>query len=244
MLDMGFIWLASLPLLAFAVGCSCEPAPVGDDEDSEAPPGDSETTADSEPGQDSEPPEPTEGPNLLLNGDFVQGEGAFPGVGLSWETNDAQPHDEDYLDYASPYSGAASQCIATGGSWDVGALRQVSAYGSVEAGAWYRLRAMVRAQGVENPAGWYLLGLWWFQDDSWLGEVKMEQPDQVVYDWSAVVIEAEAPAGAARAAAFLTAHTDGTACYDELVLARLDRERRQERFRAPAPPAPSGRPLR
>ena len=131
MLDMGFIWLASLPLLAFAVGCSCEPAPVGDDEDSEAPPGDSETTADSEPGQDSEPPEPTEGPNLLLNGDFVQGEGAFPGVGLSWETNDAQPHDEDYLDYASPYSGAASQCIATGGSWDVGALRQVSAYGSV-----------------------------------------------------------------------------------------------------------------
>ncbi len=186
---------------------------AADDDDTSA--GDDDAAGDDDSG-------PDEGPNLLLNGGFEEGEGAYPGVGLHWETNDAGAHpDNDALDTAVAYAGAASQRITIDGAWDEGMIRQVTAYGSVSGGHVYRLRAMVRTEGMENPAAWYVLGLWWFDGDTWLAEVKNTEPPDVNYDWSELVIEAEAPANATRAAAVLSAHFDGTAWYDEVVLAEV-----------------------
>jgi hypothetical protein len=41
------------------------------------------------------------------------------------------------------------------------------------------------------------------------------------YDWTEIVLQGIAPEGADGAAALLNAHTNGTACYDEAVLARV-----------------------
>jgi len=179
------------------------------DDDDGIPPDDDDDTAD-------------EGPNLLLNPGFEEGEGAYPGVGLHWETNDAQAHaDNDFLDDSVAFEGIYSQRIETHGEWDAGMIRQVSGYGTVVEGRTYRLRCAVRTQGMANPAAWYVLGLWWFANDSWLGEVKNEQPADLNYDWTVLVIEETAPPGANRAAAVLSAHYDGTAWYDDVVLAEV-----------------------
>lgn len=214
----------ALLLLALASACA---APDSPPDDSEAADSDVDTDSDSDSDSDADSDADADGdtvlgPDLLVAGDFERGEGAYSGVGYGWETNDAQQHVEDSLDTARPYAGAASQCIATSGSWDAGAIRQVTAYGSVQAGQTYRLTAMVRTEEVSSPAGWYVLGLWWFASDTWMGEVKMQEPDEVNYGWTEIVIQAEAPPGVDRAAAFLTAHTDGTACYDEVRLQRVE----------------------
>jgi len=193
---------------------------AGDDDTGD----DATTPGDDDAGDDDTGDDDTsdEGPNLLLNGGFEEGEGSFTGVGLHWETNDAQSHpDNDFLDGSISYAGSFSQKIATHGSWDAGMVRQVSGYGAVVEGRTYRLRAMVRTQDMENPAAWYVLGLWWFANDSYVDEVKNDQPAENDYDWTQLVIEATAPAGANRAAAILSAHYDGTAWYDEVVLAEV-----------------------
>lgn len=183
---------------------------------------DDDTDGDDDTSGDDDTGSAGEGPNLLLNGGFEEGEGSFPGVGLHWETNDAQAHpDNDFLDSSAFYAGTTSQKITTHGSWDAGMIRQVSGYGTVVEGSTYRLRAMVRTQDMENPAAWYVLGLWWFANDSYVDEVKNDQPADNNYDWTQVVIEATAPPGVNRAAAILSAHYDGTAWYDEVVLAEV-----------------------
>lgn len=85
----------------------------------------------------------------------------------------------------------------------------------------YRLRSAVRTEGMANPAAWYVLGLWWFNNDTWLGEAKNEQQPDINYDWTVLVIEEVAPPGANRAAAILSAHYDGIAWYDDVVLAEV-----------------------
>ena len=195
---------------------------LGDDdstEDDDSTPGDDDVQDDDTIGDDDTT---DEGPNLLLNPGFEEGEGAYPGVGLHWETNDAQAHpDNDVLDSVVAYEGTTSQRIETHGEWDTGMVRQVSGYGTVVEGYTYRLRAAVRTLGMANPAAWYVLGLWWFSNDTWLGETKNEEPADINYDWTVLVIEEVAPPGTNRAAAILSAHYDGTAWYDEVVLAEV-----------------------
>jgi hypothetical protein len=210
-----------------AVGCSCPnvplgPLPVGGDTSGSLDDSTPETNPfeSDEPTDDTEPPdEPVEGSNQLMNGGFEQGEGAYSGVGYGWETVDGSTHGEDYLDYHTPYSGTASQCI--GGSWSAAAIQQLTRDGTVSPGSVYRVRAMVRAQGMSSGHGWYLLGLRWYQGETYLSEVQMTNPHVITYDWTQIVIDAQAPAGADRAAAYLAAYTDGTACYDDVVFTDL-----------------------
>ena len=218
--------IALIPAL-LAAGCSCpnvplDPLPTGgdssvtiDDSNPETDPFDSD-----DPPDDSEPPdEPVEGSNQLMNGGFEQGEGAYSGVGYGWETVDGGSHGEDYLDYHTPYSGTASQCVT--GSWSAAAIQQLTREGTVTEGKVYRVRAMVRAQGMSSGHGWYLLGLRWYSGEAFMEEVQMTNPHVLTYDWTQIVIDAPAPAGADRAAAYLAAYTDGVACYDDAVLTEL-----------------------
>ena len=220
----------SLPVLILALwaaGCSCPNTPLDplpsiedtrastDDSEPETNPFDSD-----DPPDETEPPDdPMEGPNQLMNGGFEQGEGTYAGVGYGWETVDGATHGEDYLDYHTPYSGTASQCIS--GSWSAAAIQQLTRDGTVTEGMVYRVRAQVRAQGMTSGHGWYLLGLRWYQGDTYLDEVQMDQPKAITYDWTEIVVDATAPAGADRAGAYLAAYADGTACYDDVVLTEL-----------------------
>lgn len=165
-------------------------------------------------------PRPTGAPNLIVNGGFEEGESAvYPGVGRGWETNDGQAHPEICsLDRTIRRSGRRSQKLAAHGEWDRGAVRQVTPYGSVQPGHTYRVTAWIRAEEVENPAGWYLLGLWWFSNDTWIGEMKMPKQDKLNFDWRRIEFEAVAPPTANRAAILLTRHTDGAAWYDDIEL--------------------------
>lgn len=160
--------------------------------------------------------------SLIRNGGFEEGPGQYPGVGLYWETNDAQPHPEICsLDGSTRVSGTYSQKLAAHSEWDRGAVRQVSAYGSVQGGATYELRAWVKTSGIANPAGWYLIGIWWFQDDTWLGDVKNPPQNPLNHDWREIVFRGTAPANANRAGVLLTRHTDGTVWYDDISLQRV-----------------------
>ncbi len=218
-------------LTALAAGCSCpnvplDPLPTGGDSDE--PPLDSEPEtnpwdSDDTPPDDSEPDttEPQEGSNQLMNGGFEQGEGSFSGVGYGWETADGASHGEDYLDYHTPYAGTAAQCIT--GGWSAAAIQQITREGTVSPGTTYRVRAMVRAQHMSSGHGWYLLGLRWYSGDSYVSEVQMTQPHAITYDWTQVVVDAVAPDGVDRAAAYLASYTDGIACYDDVVLTDLSK---------------------
>lgn len=163
--------------------------------------------------------------NLIRGGGFELGEGDYPGVGRYWETNDAQPHPEvDFLDAGIKHSGHYSQHLAANPVWDLGMTRQITDYGSVVPGRTYRLQAWVRTANVQNPAGWYVLGLWWFENDTWLGDVKMERPETNNYDWRLITIEAVAPPRANRLGAILTRHTDGDAWYDDVRAVEVGKE--------------------
>jgi hypothetical protein len=163
--------------------------------------------------------------NMIQGGGFEQGEGKYPGVGVYWETNDAQPHPEvDFLDSEIRHSGRYSQHLAAHTEWDRGMIQQFTNYNTVTAGKRYRLEAWVRTANVENPAGWYVLGLWWLQDDTWIGDVKMDRQETNNYDWRLLTIEATAPPGANRVGVVLTRHTDGDAWYDDVRIVEVGRE--------------------
>lgn len=217
-----FVLVAAL----MAASCSCpnlplDPLPqVGDS--SETNPFDSSSTNpwhSDEPPDDTEAQGPAEGSNMLMNGGFEQGEGEYSGVGYGWETNDGASHGENWFDGHTPYSGSSAQCISA--SWSAAAIRQISRDATVTPGSYYRLRAMVRQQDAVSGHGWYLLGLRWYSGESYVSEVQMVNPHVLNYDWTQIVIEAQAPDGVDRGAAYLAAYTDGTSCYDDVVFAEL-----------------------
>lgn len=160
-----------------------------------------------------------EGPNLITNGSFELGEGVYAGVGLGWETDDAQVHTEDYLDSEHGYSGT-SQCINTNGSWGAGTILQKTNFGDVIEGNSYRLRTVIKASGNLNPSS-NPLSVLWYQDSTYVKGTQLATQPSVNYDWVAVSIEAEAPTGANTAWIVLTGEFDGTVCYDNMNFAKL-----------------------
>jgi hypothetical protein len=162
------------------------------------------------------------GPNLILNPGFEEGPSpTYLGAGLHWETNDALPHPEvDVLTTTTRHSGSYAQWLKANSSWDLGMLRQVSAYNSVTAGKTYRVSAWIRTANVQNLAGWYVFGVWFFHDDVRVpgdqSESKMPPQETLNYDWREITWTVVAPAGANRIAAVLTRHTDGDAWYDDV----------------------------
>ncbi len=166
------------------------------------------------------------GPNLIQKGDFEQGASpTYPGVGLHWETNDAAAHPEIEALSASSHGGAYSQWLKAHPTWDLGAVRQVSGYNSVTAGRTYHVQAWIKTANVQNPAGWYVFGLWWFNGNERIAgsesESKMPRQETNNYSWRAVSWEVVAPAGANRVAAFLSRHTDGDAWYDDIFIGEV-----------------------
>ncbi len=165
------------------------------------------------------------GPNLMQNPGFEQGSGAYPGVGLHWETNDAAPWpDHDALDGSIKFSGAWSQRVGNLSDpvWDRGFVRQVSPYNSVTPGKTYQTSAWIRKQGGGNPAGWYVFGVWVFNNqDIVIAEQKMPNTFPITYDWTFVSFQGVAPPGASRVAALLTAHTDSLVWYDDVFIGEL-----------------------
>jgi hypothetical protein len=162
------------------------------------------------------------GPNVIRNGGFEEGPGKFPGVGLYWETNDGQKHpDIDVLTANSRHGRRRCQYLKANPKWDLGAVRQVSAYGSVKPGRTYLIQAWVKTSGVRNPAGWYVFGAWWFKGDTYLGDSKMPRQETNNYDWRLISWTAVAPPGADRVAAFLSRHTDGNAWYDDVYIGEI-----------------------
>ena len=158
------------------------------------------------------------GPDLILNGGFEAGASSqYSGVGKQWECNDAKSHPANHsLSTAQKHGGKASQKIDTKGSWDHYPIRQVTPYGSVKPGRTYRLRAWVRSQGNTNPNSWYVLGIWWFQNEAKVGEQLNNKQPATSYDWRLLTIEAKAPAKANRLAVFLSAHYHGIVWYDDI----------------------------
>lgn len=158
-------------------------------------------------------------PNLIRNGGFEEGPGAFTGVGKHWETNDGQPHPTiNVLTPDTRHGGGFSQWLKANSQWDLGTVRQVSPYNSVTAGKSYRVQAWIKTANVGNPAGWYVFGIWWFQGDTYMSDSKMPRPDSNNYDWRLITWTAVAPPGADRVAAILTRHTDGDAWYDDICI--------------------------
>lgn len=158
--------------------------------------------------------------NLVRNGGFEEGPGAYPGVGKYWETNDAQTHaDINVLAADTRHSGGFSQWLKAHPQWDLGAARQVTPYNSVTAGKTYRVQAWIKTANVGNPAGWYVLGIWWFHGDTYLSDSKMPRQETNNYDWRLITWTAVAPPGADRLAVLLTRHTDGDAWYDDIFVA-------------------------
>ncbi|MDM8007324.1 MAG: hypothetical protein QUV05_14385 [Phycisphaerae bacterium] len=158
------------------------------------------------------------GPNLIRNPGFEEGESpTYPGVGLHWETNDAQPHpDIDVLTTSTRHSGSCSQWLKAHETWDLGMVRQLTPYHSITAGKTYRISGWIKTANVHNPAGWYVFGAWYFDDDTRIGESKMPQQETLNYDWREIAWTVVAPAEANRIAVLLTRHTDGDVWYDDI----------------------------
>jgi len=163
------------------------------------------------------------GPNLILNPGFEAGESpTYPGVGLYWETNDAEPHpDVDVLTTSTRHSGSYSQWLKANSEWDLGMLRQVSPYNSIAGGKTYRVSAWVKTANVQNPAGWYVFGVWFFNNDTNIGDSKMPEQETLNYDWREIAWTVVAPTGANRIAAVLPRHTDGDAWYDDISITEV-----------------------
>lgn len=163
------------------------------------------------------------GPNLIRNPGFEEGESPiYPGVGLYWETNDAQPHpDIDVLTTSTEYSGAYSQWLKAHPTWDLGMVRQVTPYGSISPGMTYRVSAWIRTANVQNPAGWYVFGVWYLNNDTWIGESKMPRQETLNYDWREITWTVVPPEGTNRIAVLLTRHTDGDAWYDDVSVTQV-----------------------
>ncbi len=163
------------------------------------------------------------GPNLIRNPGFEEGESpTYPGVGLHWETNDAQPHpDIDVLTTSTKYSGVHSQWLKAHPTWDLGMVRQVTPYGSISPGMIYRVSAWIRTANVQNPAGWYVFGIWYLSNDTWIGESKMPRQEALNYDWREITWTVVPPEGTNRIAVLLTRHTDGDAWYDDVSITQV-----------------------
>jgi hypothetical protein len=158
------------------------------------------------------------GPNLIRNPGFEEGVSpTYPGVGRYWETNDAQPHpDVDVLTTTTRHTGSCSQWLKANPAWDLGMVRQFTAYNSITPGKTYRISAWIKTANVRNPAGWYVFGAWVFNNDTYLGDSKMPQQETLNYDWREISWTVVAPTGVNRMAVVLTRHTDGDAWYDDV----------------------------
>ncbi len=166
------------------------------------------------------------GPNLIRNPGFEEGPSpTYPGVGVYWETNDAEPHpDIDVLTTSTRHSGSYSQWLKANSAWDLGMVRQVSPYNSITPGKTYRVSAWIKTANVYNPNGWYVFGIRWMDDDAPGPVVMMPRQETLNYDWRQITWTVVAPVGVNRISVLLTRHTDGDAWYDDISVSEVSTE--------------------
>jgi hypothetical protein len=122
----------------------------------------------------------------------------------------------------APGCGGAALTIDADGSWDCYAVQTVSPYNSIEGGATYVIRATVRAEGNDNPAAWFIVGVQWLDaNDGFFGDEKNPQPADPAdnnFAWKVLEWEVVAPANARRILVWLSAHYPGAVTYDHVAV--------------------------
>lgn len=194
--------------------------------------------------------------NLVINGDFEYAEkGRFEGVSFGWETNTAKSSPEVHrIDDQVSNDRGRSQCIQRPPDWSNYVIQQWTPEIEplIKPGHRYRLSGWVRAEGIENPAGWYRLGLWFMDAENqpigdFLKNEKVTDAEGgalLNHDWRQYVIEATAPKGARRAVVILSGHWDehGTVWYDDVRLWDAGPRPTTRAFPAASSPHDSQRP--
>ncbi len=162
----------------------------------------------------------------LIDGTFEHGlDGLVPGGG--WQVRDpgyAGSCPGGHLSLVAPPPGCGGQAllIDARGSWDCYAIQAFTDYGTIEGGRTYRVSAVVRSEGQDNPAAWFVVGVQWLDgSDRVFGDEKNPRPADPNYDWTAMSWDLVAPADARRAVVWLSAHYPGRVTYDQVSIRPL-----------------------
>ena len=175
--------------------------------------------------------------SLIINGDFEHiALGKYPGIAYGWEPNFGRAlAGVQVVKATAGRKDSRAQMIANPQDWNNLAVQQFTSqfYPMIEEGKRYRLSAWVKAEGIENPNGWYKLGLWATDmGGKPIGEsIKNEKllddngEPKNNHDWYHFTIEATAPPGAARAVVILSGHWDrtGEVIYDDVQLWEIEK---------------------
>jgi len=171
---------------------------------------------------------PVQAQNLIENGTFEEGPRPdCPHIANHWEAvEDGCLGFIQALDATTRHSGAFSQRLGSSTDTDLGWLRQVTDYNSVQEGKTYRLTAWIKST-VTDGWGWMLLYVQPFIDDTGLGHIPMPQQETPYFDWRLIAMEYTVPYGTGinRIGVALTRHwQNGSAWYDDIVLAEVSNE--------------------
>ena len=166
--------------------------------------------------------------NLLQNGRFEEGPRPdCPNIANHWEAvEDGCVGFIQALDSTTKHSGVFSQRLGSSTDTDLGWLRQVTDYNSVQEGKTYRLTAWIKST-VTDGWGWNLLYVQPFVDDIGGAHMNMPQQDTPNFDWRLIAMEYTIPVGSGinRIGVALTRHwQNGSAWYDDIVLAEVSTE--------------------
>jgi hypothetical protein len=151
---------------------------------------------------------------------------------VGWEVRDpgkkascGPPGEHLYEEPPAPGCSGKSIVVDARGEWDCYAVQTVSPYNSIEGGATYVVRAVVRSEGNSvNPAAWFLLGAQWLDDkDTFFGDEKNPKTTSAVendHDWKVLEWELTAPPQARRILLWLSAHYPGKVTFDHVAVYR------------------------
>lgn len=158
----------------------------------------------------------------LIEGTFETG---FDGLApRGWQVRDpAAPgrcgDAASHVFLTAPPPGCAGNALAVDarGTWDCYAIQVYTDYDTIRGGRTYRVSAMARSVGRDNPGGWFFLGLSWLDGaDRVFGDERNPRIEPLDFDWRRVEFDVVAPSEARRAVVWLTAHYEGRMDFDQV----------------------------
>lgn len=206
------------------------------------------TVAEAGPDRDAGTDAPVEdlcapaGGDLLGHGTFEEGmDGLAPAF---WQVrspdapngtclSSGPPESHVFLTDAPPGCGGKAIAVDAKGQWDCYAVQRFSDYNTIQGGATYRIRAVVRSQGnapmgdicPECAAAWFHIGAQWLDgNDAVFGDEKNPKPptpDLNDHDWQVLSWDVVAPASAKRVVVWLSAHYPGRVDIDNVTVTKM-----------------------